>query len=88
MENDDIFEINLDDYEKKFHKKRSNGLLLSDEEINILERYDIDYLSCRTLNELLFQITSVINTSFDDIEELEELAIKIGEDNYYQNTNK
>lgn len=83
-------EINFDDLvpkEKAFLKVRENGLLLSDEDIQILEEYEIDYKKFKNLQELLFEITKVLN-DYDDAYLLEELSIKLGEYNYYNYTNK
>ena len=84
-------EINLKDDEimgtdKSFMKRRENGFMLSDNDINILERNNIDYLKYNNLMELLFQIEEVLEENDDD--ELEELSIKLGEYNYYNYTNK
>ena len=84
-------DLNLDDAvasSRKFIKKRSNGLLLSDEDIDILNLYNIDYLKYKSLSELIFEITRIINDFDGDIVPLEELNIKLGEYNYYHYTNK
>ena len=84
-------DLNLDDVvasSRKFIKKRSNGLLLSDEDIDILNLYNIDYLKYKSLSELIFEITRIINDFDGDIVPLEELNIKLGEYNYYHYTNK
>lgn len=70
-----------------FMKRRSNGLFLSDEDIEILDEYEIDYLKCKTLQELIFEIEDVINDS-DDCIDLIDLNQKLGEYNYYNYTNK
>ena len=74
--------------ENKFMKRRENGLMLSDEDIKILEEYHIDYLKYKTLEELILEITKVLNETSDDAILLEELNIKLGEYNYYNYTNK
>ena len=84
-------EFDLDDLipsEKSFLKVRDNGLLLSDEDISILEEYEIDYRKFKNLQELLFEITKVLNDYGDEASVLEELSIKLGEYNYYNYTNK
>ena len=72
--------------EKSFMKKRKNGLMLSDSDIQVLEKNGINYLNCQNLSELLFMIQEVCYEIDDD--ELEELNIKLGEYNYYNYTNK
>ena len=81
-------ENNFDDidFEKKFLKVRKHGLLLSDEQVEILERYNINYLNCLSNTELLYQIDVVLNEVEDY--ELECIAQEIAERNYYFNTNK
>lgn len=72
--------------EKTFLKRRSNGLMLSDNDITILENNGINYLDYHNLEELIFAISEVL----DDVDntDLEELNIKLGEYNYYNYTNK
>ena len=84
-------EINLNNDEimgndKSFLKMRENGLMLSDNDINILKRNEINYNYYHSLEELLFKIEEVLDENYDD--ELEELSIKLGEYNYYNYTNK
>ena len=74
------------DFEKKFLKPRKNGLLLSDEHVEILERYNINYASCLSNTELLYRIDEVLN-EVDDYD-LECVAQDLAERNYYANTNK
>lgn len=84
-------EINLKDdeimgTEKSFLKRRENGLMLSDMDIEILKRNDINYLDYSSLEALIFKIQECLDEVEDD--ELEELNIKLGEYNYYNYTNK
>jgi len=79
-------DFNNVDFEKKFLKFRKNGLLLSDEQVEVLERYNINYSSCLSNTELLYKIDSVLN-EVDDYE-LECVAQELAERNYYVNTNK
>ena len=81
-------ENNFDDidFEKRFLKTRKNGLLLSDEHVEVLERYNINYMSCLSNTELLYRIDEVLN-EVDDYE-LERVAQDLAERNYYANTNK
>lgn len=84
-------EYNLDDdvimgSDKSFLKRRSNGLMLSDNDISILEKSGINYLQYNSLQELIFAISEALDEEEND--ELEELNIKLGEYNYYNYTNK
>ena len=81
-------EVNVEDinYETKMHTKRENGLLLSDEQINILKKYDIDYLKYNNMSSLIYEIEEILNIEY--YEDLDNLSIELAEFNYYQNTNK
>lgn len=81
-------EINIENinYETKMHTKRENGLLLSDEQINILKKYDIDYLKYNNISSLIYEIEEILNMEY--YEDLDNLSIELAEFNYYQNTNK
>ena len=81
-------EVNIEDinYEIKMHTKRENGLLLSDEQINTLKKYDIDYLKYSNMSSLIYEIEEILNIEY--YEDLDNLSIELAEFNYYQNTNK
>lgn len=76
----------VSEQETSFLKKRDNGLMLSDEDIDILKRNGINYLDYSDIKSLLFAITEVLDEC--DEASLEELSIKLGEYNYYNYTNK
>lgn len=66
-----------------------NGLSLTNYEIEVLNRYDIDYKNCSSLKEILYLIEDVFN--YDDVadyEGLDSVSSSIAERDYYQNTNK
>ena len=67
--------------------KKINNIYISQNEINILERYGININNYNNVKELLYDIESYLNDagSFEDLEWLSE---KIAEYNYYANTNK
>lgn len=71
---------------KKMHKIRENGLFLSDEEIELLDSFDIPYKSCTNIMQLVHMIDEVN----EDLQypELDQLASSLAEQNYYLNTNK
>ena len=84
-------EINLSDEEimgteKSFLKRRENGLMLSDNDIEILKRNGINYLEFSNLASLIFRIQEALEEEVD--EELESLNMKLGEYNYYNYTDK
>lgn len=78
--------INFGDKEKKMHKIRENGIYLSDEQIEILNRYDINYQNCSNAMQLIYLIDEIMEEEL--IPELDEIATFLEEHNYYYNTNK
>ena len=84
----DIEKLVKDVYEdKSFIKNRGNGIYLSDNDIEVLKRYDIDYSKYSSLNNLIFDIEEILNYEVD-INDLDEVSRKLSELNYYNNTNK
>ena len=67
--------------------KIKNNIYLSNEQIEILKRNEIDYLKFNNMSELIFEIEDLLNSGYDS-EELEDLSAKLQEINYYNNTNK
>ena len=70
-----------------FLEKQKNEIYLSKNDIKILDKYEIDYLSYSNIRELLFIIEDILNNNYVD-SDLEDLLIKLSEYNYYFNTNK
>ena len=65
-----------------------NGLMLTNKEIDILKQYKIDYTSCKSLKEIIFEIEEIIQDMDIVDEELDYISSTISERDYYQNTNK
>ena len=76
------------DINKRSLKQRKNGIYLSDEQINILEKYNINYLNYNNINELIFYIEDYLNNSYMELEDLESVSEALSNFNYYNNTNK
>ena len=77
---DDIYD------DKNMIKMRGNGIYLSDNAVNVLNKYNINYKKYTSLSNLIFDIEEILNEEvFDD---LEEISKKLSEFNYYNNTNK
>lgn len=84
----DVNEITKDIYnDKSMIKMRGNGIYLSDNQIEVLKRYSIDYNKYSSLSNLIFDIEEILNEE-TDIEDLEEISQRLAELNYYNNTNK
>ncbi len=73
--------------DKNMIKMRGNGIYLSDNQIEVLKRYDIDYKRYSSLNSLIFEIEEILNNDVD-ANDLEEVSSRLSELNYYNNTNK
>ena len=67
-------------------KTLPNGLSLSQEQMDILKEYNIDYLSCKSLSELIFKIETVYDEKRDDV--LNNLLDILSERDYYENYDK
>lgn len=78
------------DIEKTSLKQRKNGLLLSDYQIEVLKRHNINYENYTNLNSLIFKIEEYIEEveNYIDITDIDDLSKELSEQNYYQNTNK
>lgn len=73
--------------DKSMIKMRGNGIYLSDNDIEILRKYGIDYNKYNSLNSLIFEIEDILNEE-TDLDDLEVISSKLSELNYYNNTNK
>lgn len=86
MEEFNMDEILIDIENTKLNKIKNN-IYLSNNQINVLKRNNIDYLKYDDLSRLIFDIEEMLNEGYEDME-LEELSIALSELNYYNNTNK
>ena len=66
--------------------KINNNLYLTNSQIEILKRYNIDYLTSNSLRDLMIKIEDILD--YDENDELENLLNTLSERNYYENTNK
>ena len=65
-----------------------NGMMLTNHEIEVLDRYKIPYKKCNSLKEVIFEIEEIIEDSDIVDEDLDYISSTIAERDYYQNTNK
>ena len=86
-------ELNIDELieevynDKNMLKMKKNGIYLSDNDVEVLRRYNIDYNKYVSLSSLIFDIESILNED-TDVDDLEEVSRRLSELNYYNNTNK
>ena len=82
-------EIDISDLisQKYMHKEIGNGIFLSDYQIEVLLKYDIDPYKCSGIDDLIFKIEDILEED-DTLEDLDNISREISEFNYYTNTNK
>ena len=86
--NEEINDIlNNIDFDNNKLIKINNNLYLTNNQIEILKRYNIDYETSNSLRDLMIKIEDILDYE-EDIPELEELLDKLSERNYYEFTNK
>ncbi len=76
------------DFESNKLNKVNNNIMLTNHEIELLNRYKIDYQKCTNLKQIIFEIEEILNDMDIVDEELELISESISERDYYQNTNK
>lgn len=76
------------DFESGHLVEVSRNVLLTKREIEVLDRYKINYKNCVSLKEVMFLIEKIIDDMDIVDEELEIISDSISERDYYQNTNK
>ncbi len=87
MEEFDINSIISDiNFEEDFIGYINGDIVLSNKEMEVLKRNEINYESYNTVSRLLTDIDDALIDNDD--EELEEISQSISERNYYINTNK
>jgi len=78
-----------EDYDKNFLKARKNGILLTDNQVKVLERYNIDAGMCGSTSELLYMIDEVLDgVDEDECADLNDVAKTLDERRYYEEINK
>lgn len=77
--NNEEFVFDADDLKKE----RENKMYLSNNEIKILEKYNVNYNNYDSLSSLIFELNEI-----EGDDDLEQLAIELSEFNYYNNQNK
>ncbi len=78
--------VELTKVENSFLKRRKNGFLLSDYQVEVLDKNHIHYQAYSNLSSLLFEIEESLNE--EENEELEEVSRQLAEIHYYNETNK
>lgn len=79
--------VNSLDFKSNSLKDCGNGIFLTNFEISVLNRYNIDYSKYNDLKGIIFEIEEILDYEVSD-EDLEQVSKTIAERDYYQNTNK
>ena len=73
-------------YDNKLNKI-SDNLYLSNRQIEILKRYEIDYKKFNDIKSLMYEVETALEEVYY-ADDLQALSIELSEFNYYHNTNK
>ena len=79
--------LNNIDFKNNKLIKINNNLYLTNNQIDILKRYKIDYETSNSLRDLMIKIENILDYE-EEIPELVDLLDKLSERNYYEFTNK
>ena len=78
--------LNNIDFKSNRLVKINNKLYLTNYQIKILNKYNIDYKSLGNLSSIIYVAEEILEE--DDYEDLDEIIRELAERNYYENTNK
>lgn len=78
--------LNNIDFESNRLVKINNKLYLTNYQIEILNKYNIDYKGLGNLSSIIYVAEEILEE--DDYEDLDEIIKELAERNYYENTNK
>lgn len=87
-------EVSVDDLVSKLSnditfKKYGKNIYLSNNQVNILDKYQFNINNYSDISSLIFDIEEYLNDNTDlDLDDLESLSASLSEFNYYHNTNK
>lgn len=70
---------------QEFYKKHGN-LLLTDKQINVLKKYNIDYMQFKSVSDLIYYLEYYLNNQ--QLNDLELVSEELSELQYYNYTNK
>ena len=73
--------------DEKFLKKYKK-IYISSEQEKILRKYNIDINSYEDIKNLIFDIEDILNTSYENLEDLEWVSQTLSDNYYYNNVNK
>lgn len=84
-----INDLVKEDLHKNLHKLYGNDIYLSDNDLEILKRYEFDINKYSNIKSLILDISEYLEEDYDnDLDDLEDLLNSLSEFDYYHNTNK
>ena len=75
------------DLESNLLKTYKSGVMLTNYETQVLDKYNVDYRSVSSLKEIIYLVEEVLNED-SSLDDLENISLSISERDYYMNTNK
>ena len=87
MNINDLTKGAYDSIVKNFHKSTKKGLQLTEYQMEVLDKYKIDYNSFSSITELIYEIDEALEEC-DYPDDLDLVSYEISEFNYYNNTKK
>lgn len=76
------------DYRDYLSIDNGKGLLLNRSDLEVISSYGFDVDRYSNMNELIFDIDNYINNTFEDLDDLEEVLVRLSDFNYYVNVKK
>lgn len=74
--------------ENNMLKNISSNIMLTQKEIDVLNKYGINYRECLDMNDLLYKVEYYLNSSYENYSDLEDVSYNLSERAYYMSDNK
>lgn len=85
----ELTDLVKEDLHKNLHKLYGRDIYLSDNDLEILKRYEFDINKYSNIKSLILDISEYLEEDYDnDLDDLEDLLQSLSEFDYYHNTNK
>lgn len=81
--------MKAEDYSKYLSIDNGKGLLIRRNDANVMDRYNIDYHSCSSMQDLIFLVGLYLDDNYEEeLDELEDVMNNLMELHYYNEVNK
>jgi len=85
----EVADLIKEDLHRNLHKLYGNDIYLSENDIEVLKRYDFDINKYTSIKSLILDISEYLDDNNDlELDDLEDLVNTLSEFDYYHNTNK